>query len=243
MGVTRVTMGRTPILGAMIAEVTLAGMVRRSRVVVVIPVMVLEDMVLVRLVMDMGMLTLELRMGIMGLEDLEVFLLGMVGIMAIQMRLVQVTRVVLQEQTEDHGVVKLRLVMALGVMVAMQAMLLGTTLLLEVMHPLVRPLVQAQAMGARAMDMVDMEEMHRMVIMVDMGVMEEGEMVLAIQLLAVDLGMVLAMEAGMAVLVIQMLGLILHKVEGLGLQSMECLKANQIMAVVMVVCNLGLLSK
>lgn len=236
-------MALAPTLETTIAEVMLADMGRCSRVVVAIQVMVREVMVVVQLDMDMDMLTLELHMEIMGLEDMEVFLLGMVGLTAIQMQLVLVTKVVLQAQIEDLGAVKLHLVSALGVMVAMQAMVLGTALLLVAMHPLVRPLVQLQAMGTRVMGMVDMEEMGRMVIMEDTGLMEGVEMVLAILLLVEHLGMVLDMEVGMATLDIQMLGLILHKAEDLGVQSMVLLMANQIMAAVMVVCNLGLLSK
>jgi hypothetical protein len=93
------------------------------------------------------------------------------------------------------------------------------------------------------MVMVDTEGMHRMVIMEDMVLMGHGEMVLPILLLLQHLGMVLDMEVRMATLDIQMRGLILHRAEDLVLQSMELLKANQIMAAVMVVCSLGLLSK
>lgn len=243
VGVFIVIMALTPMLAAMMAELMLADMGRRSRAVVAIRVMVLEVMVVLQLDMDMDMLTLHLHMEIMVLQDMEVFLLGMLGLMVIQVLLPLVTRGGPQVLIEGPGVVKLHLVMALEVMLAMQAMVHGTALLLVAMHPVVRHLVQLQVMETRAMDMVDMEGMHLMVIREDMVLMEGGEMVLAILLLVEHLGMVLDMEVGMATLDIQMHGLILHRVEDLVVQSMELLKVNQIMAVVMVVCNLELHSK
>jgi hypothetical protein len=226
------------------AEVMLAGMLRRSRAVVAIRAMVLEVMVLLQLDMDMDLLILEPRMETMGLQDMEAFLLRMLVLMAIQVLLLLLTREAPQGLTEDPGAVKPRLVMALGAMLAMQGMVHGILLLLVEMHPLVRHLVELQVMETRAMVMVDTEGMHRMVIMEDMVLMGHGEMVLPILLLLLQhLGMVLDMEVRMATLDIQMRGLILHRAEDLALQSMELLKANQIMAAVMVVCSLGLLSK
>lgn len=234
----------TPTLAAMMAEVMLADMLRRSRAVVAIRAMVLEVMVLLQLDMDMDMLILEQHMEIMGLQDMEEFLLRMLlGLMAIQVLLLLLTREDLQALIEDPGAARLHLVMALGAMLAMQAMVHGIALLLVEMHPLVRHLVQLQVMETRAMVMVDTEGMHHMVILEDMVLMGDGEMVLGILLLQQRLGMVLDMEVRMATLDIQMRGLILHKEEDLVVQSMELLKANQIMAAVMVVCNLGLLSK
>lgn len=243
VGVFIVTMVLTLTLAAMMAEVMLADMDRRSRAVEAIRVMVLEVMVVLQLDMDMDMLILERHMEIMGLQVMEAFLLRMLGLTAIQLLLLLVTRVALQALIEDPGAVKLHLVMALGAMLAVQAMVHGIALLLVEMHPLVRHLVQLQVMETRAMVMVGTEGMHHMVIMEAMVLMGEGEMVLVILLLVQRLGMVLDMEVGMATLDIQMRGLILHKVEDLAVQSMELLKANQIMAAVMVVCNLGLLSK
>lgn len=233
----------TPTLAATMAEVMLAGMLRRSRAVVAIQAMVLEVMVLLQLDMDMDLLILEPRMETMGLQDMEAFLLRMLVLMAIQVLLLLLTREAPQGLTEDPGAVKLRLVMALGAMLAMQGMVHGILLLLVEMHPLVRHLVQLQVMETRAMVMVDTEGMHHMVIMEDMVLMGHGEMVLPILLLVQHLGMVLDMEVPMATLDTQMRGLILHRAEDLALQSMELLKANQIMAAVMVVCSLGLLSK
>lgn len=244
VGVFIVTMDLTPMLAAMMAEVMLADMGRRSKAVVATQVMVLELMAVLQLDMDMGTPILELHMEIMGLQGMEVFLLRMLGLMAIQVPLLLVTRVALQVVIEDPGAVKLHLVMALGVMLEMQAMVDGIALLLVGMHPLVRHLVQLQVMETRAMVMVDMEEMHHMVIMEGMVLMEGGEMVLEILLLVQRLGMVLLdMEVGLETLDIQMRGLILHKAEDLVVQSMELLRANQIMAAVMVVCSLGLLSR
>lgn len=244
VGVFIVTMDPTPMLAAMMAEAMLADMGRRSKAVVATQVMVLELMAVLQLGMDMGTPILELHMEIMGLQGMEVFLLRMLGLMAIQVLLHLVTRVALQALIEDPGAVKLHLVMALGVMLAMQAMVHGIALLLVGMHPLVRHLVQLQVMETRAMVMVDMEEMHHMVIMEGMVLMVAGEMVLEILLLVQPLGMVLLdMEVGMETLDIQMRGLILHKAGDLVVQSMELLRANQIMAVVMVVCSLGLLSR
>jgi len=208
----------TPTLAAMMAEVMLADMGRCSRAAVVMQVMVLEVMVVLQLDMDMDMLTLEVHMETMGLQDMEVFLLGMVRLTAIQVQLLLVTRVALQVLIEDPGAVRLHLVMALGVMLAMQAMVHGMALLLVAMHRLVRHLVVLQVMGTRGMGMVDMEEMRHMVIMEDMVLMEFGGIVLAILLLEEHLGMVLDMEVGMAIPDIQMLGLILHKAEDLGVQ-------------------------
>lgn len=226
------------------AEVMLADMLRRSRAVVAIRAMVLEVMVLLQLDMDMDMLILEQHMEIMGLQDMEEFLLRMLlGLMAIQVLLLLLTREDLQALIEDPGAARLHLVMALGAMLAMQAMVHGIALLLVEMHPLVRHLVQLQVMETRAMVMVDTEGMHHMVILEDMVLMGDGEMVLGILLLQQRLGMVLDMEVRMATLDTQMHGMILHKAEDLVVQSMELLKANQIMAAVMVVCNLGLLSK
>jgi len=233
----------TPTLAAMMAEVMLADMDRRSRAVAAIWVMVLEVMVVLQLDMDTDMLILERHLEIMGLQDMEVFLLHLLELTAIQLLLLLVTRVALQALIEDPGAVKLHLVMALGAMLAVQAMVHGIALLLVEMHPLVRHLVQLQVMETRAMVMVDTVGMHHMVIMEDTVLMGDGEMVLAILLLVQRLDMVLDMEVGMATLDIQMRGLILHKAEDLAVQSMELLKANQIMAVVMVVCSLGLLSK
>lgn len=228
----------------MMAEVMLADMLRRSRAVVAIRAMVLEVMVLLQLDMDMDMLILEQHMEIMGLQDMEEFLLRMLlGLMAIQVLLLLLTREDLQALIEDPGAARLHLVMALGAMLAMQAMVHGIALLLVEMHPLVRHLVQLQVMETRAMVMVDTEGMHHMVILEDMVLMGDGEMVLGILLLQQRLGMVLDMEVRMATLDTQMHGMILHKAEDLVVQSMELLKANQIMAAVMVVCNLGLLSK
>jgi hypothetical protein len=243
VGVFIVTTVITPTLAAMMAEVMLADMLRRSRAAVAIRAMVLEVMVPLQLDMDMDMLILQRHMETMGLQDMEPFLLRILGLMVLQVLLLLVTREALQALIEDPGAVKLHLVMALGAMLPMQAMVLGIALLLVEMHPLARHLVQLQVMETRAMGMVDMEGMHHMVIMEDMVLMGDGEMVLAILLLVQRLGMVLDMEVRMATLVIQMLGLILHKAEDLVVQSMELLKANQIMAAVMVVCNLGLLSK
>lgn len=151
-------------LAAMMAEAMLADMGRRSKAVVATQVMVLELMAVLQLDMDMGTPILELHMEIMGLQGMEVFLLRMLGLMAIQVPLLLVTRVALQVLIEDPGAVKLHLVMALGVMLEMQAMVDGIALLLVGMHPLVRHLVQLQVMETRAMVMVDMEEMHHMVI-------------------------------------------------------------------------------
>jgi len=242
VGVFILTMDLTPMLAAMMAEVMPADMGRSSRALAATQVMVLEVMAVLQLDMDMGTPILEPHMEIMGLQGMEVFLLRMLGLMAIQVLLLLVTRVALQALTEDPGAVKLHLVMALGVMLEMQVMVHGTALLLLGVHPLVRHLVQLQDMETRAMVMVDMEEMHHMVIMEGMVLMGGEEMVLEILLLVQLLGMVLDMEVGMETLDIQMLGLILHKAEDLAVQSMELLKANQIMAAVMVVC-LGLLSK
>lgn len=228
----------------MMAEVMLADMLRRSRAVVAIRAMVLEVMVLLQLDMDMDMLILEQHMETMGLQGMEEFLLRMLlGLMAIQLLLLLVTREDLQAPIEDPGAARLHLVMALGAMLAMQAMVHGIALLLVEMHPLVRHLVQLQVMETRAMVMVDTEGMHHMVILEDMVLMGDGEMVLGILLLQQRLGMVLDMEVRMATLDTQMHGMILHKAEDLVVQSMELLKANQITAAAMVVCNLGLLSK
>jgi hypothetical protein len=219
-------------LAAMMAEVMLADMVRHSRAAVVIQAMDREVLVLVGLVMDM-VLTLELDTGIMGLGDLEVSLLGMVHLMETQMLLVLVTKVVLQAQIEDPGAVKLHLLMVLEVTEVIRAMV--RTLLVVVMHPLVRPLELLQAMGVRATGMVDME-MDRMLVMEDMGPMVLVMMVLEILELEAHLDMVQGMAVGAEILVIL-------KVLDLVVRSMEVLKGSQIMVVAMAVCNLGLLSE
>jgi hypothetical protein len=218
-------------LAAMMAEVMLADMVRHSRAAVVIQAMDREVLVLVGLVM---VLTLELDTGIMGLGDLEVSLLGMVHLMETQMLLVLVTKVVLQAQIEDPGAVKLHLLMVLEVTEVIRAMV--RTLLVVVMHPLVRPLVLLQAMGVRATGMVDMEEMDHMLVMEDMGPMVLVMMVLEILELEAHLDMVQGMAMGAATLVIL-------KVLDLVVRSMVVLKGSQIMVVAMAVCNLGLLSE
>jgi hypothetical protein len=220
-------------LAAMMAEVMLADMVRHSRAAVVIQAMVREVLVLVRLVMDM-VLTLELDTGIMGLGDMEVSLLGMVHLTETQVLLVLVTKVVLQAQIEDPGAVKLHLLMVLEVTEVIRAMV--RTLLVVVMHPLVRPLVLLQAMGVRATGMVDMEEMDHMLVMEDMGPMVLVMMVLEILELEEHLDMLQGMAVGAATLVIL-------KVLDLVVRSMEVLKGSQIMVVAMAVCNLGLLSE
>jgi branched-subunit amino acid transport protein len=68
-------------------------------------------------------------------------------------------------------------------------------------------------------------------------------MVLAILLPVERLDMVQGMGVGVATLVMQVLGVILHKAVDLVDQSMEVLMGNQIMAVATAVCNPGLLSK
>ncbi|CAN6288008.1 unnamed protein product [Urochloa humidicola] len=228
-------------LAAMMVEV-MAGTAKHSRAVVVILAMVLEVMVLVQLGMD-TVLTLRLDMEIMGLEHMEVFLVLMVDLTETRVQLALVTKVVLQAQIEDPGPVKHHLLMALEAMAAMLAIVLGITLLVVAMLPQVRPLVELQAMGARAMDMVDMEGMLHMLAMEDTGLMEGVVMALAILLPVEHLDMVQGMGVGVATLVIQVLGVILHKAVVLVVQSMEVPTGNQIMAVAMAVCNPGLLSK
>lgn len=242
VGVIRATMAITPALVAMMVEVMVAGMGRPSRAVVAILATVQEAMVLGQLDMDM-VLTLQLDMEIMELEDMEVFLLLMVDIMETQVLLVLVTKVDLQAQIEDLGAVKLHLHMELEGTVAVLAIVLGTTLLVVAMLPVVKLLVDLQAMEARAMGMVDMEGIHRTLVMEDMGLMEDVVMVLAILLLVEHLDTVQAMEVGAPTLAIQVLGVILHKVVDLAVQLMEVLKGNQIMALAMAVCSPGLLSK
>jgi hypothetical protein len=230
-------MAITPALVAMMVEVMVAGTGRHSRVVVSILAMVLGQL-------DMDMvLTLQLDMEIMGLEDMEVLLLLMVDIMETQVQLVLVTKVDPQAQIEDLGAVKLHLHMELEGMVAVLAIVLGTTLLVVAMLPLVKPLADLRAMEARVLGMVDMEVIHRMVVMGDMELMEREVMVLAILLLVEHLDMVQGMEVGVPTLAIQVLGVILHKLVDLVVQSMEVLKGNQTMALAMAVCSPGLLSK
>jgi len=133
--------------------------------------------------------------------------------------------------------------MVLAAMVATLAIALGTTLLVVAMLPQVRPLVELQAMAARAMGMEDMGGMRHMLVMEDMALMERVVTVLAILLVVQYLDMVQGMGVGVATLVTQVLGMILHKAVDLVVQSMEVLKGNQIMAVATAVCNPGLLSK
>lgn len=239
-GAIRATMAIAQTLAAMMVEV-MAGMGKHSRVVAMLA-MVRGVMVLVQLDMDM-VLTLELDMEIMGLEHMAVFLLLMVDLTATRMWLALVTKVVLQAQIEDPGPVKLHLLMVLEAMVAMLAIVLGTTLLVVAMLPQVRPPVELQAMAARAMGMEDMEGMRHMLVMEDMALMERVVTVLAILLVVQYLDMVQGMGVGVATLVTQVLGMILHKAVDLVVQSMEVLKGNQIMAVATAVCNPGLLSK
>jgi len=134
--------------------------------------------------------------------------------------------------------------MVLEAMVATLAIALGTTLLVVAMLPQVRPLVELQAMAARAMGMEDMGGMRHMLVMEDMALMERVVTVLAILLVVQYLDMVQGMGVvGVATLVTQVLGMILHKAVDLVVQSMEVLKGNQIMAVATAACNPGLLSK
>lgn len=239
VGVIRATMAIAPTLGAMMVEVT-AGTGNHSRVLVAILATVPEVMVLVQLGMDM---VPTLDMEIMGPEDMEVFLLLIVQLTETQVRLALVTKVALLAQIEDPGLVKLHLLMALELMVAMLGIVLGTILLVVAVLPLVRPLVELQAMEARAMGMVDMEGMHHMLVMEDMGLMERVVTVLAILLLVEHLDMVQGMGLGVATLVTKVLGMILHKAVDLVVQSMEVQKGNQIMAVATAVGNPGLLSE
>lgn len=241
VGAIRATMAIVQTLVATMVEV-MAGTGKGSRVVVAILATVREVMALVQLGMDM-VLTLVLDMEIMGLGHMEVSLLLMVDPMETQVRLDLVTKVVLQAQIEDPGAVKLHLLMVLEAMVAVLAIALGTTLLVVAMLPQIRHLVELEAMGARAMGMVVMEGMHRMLVMEDTGLTEHVVMVLAILLPVERLDMVQGMGVGVATLVMQVLGVILHKAVDLVDQSMEVLMGNQIMAVATAVCNPGLLSK
>lgn len=98
-------------------------------------------------------------------------------------------------------------------------------------------------MEARAMGMVDMEGIHHTLVTEDMGLMEHVLIVLAILLLVDHLDTMQAMEVVVPTLAIQVLGVILHKLVDLVVQSMEVLKGNQTMALAMAVCSPGLLSK
>jgi hypothetical protein len=228
----------------MMVEVMVAGTGRHNRVVVVVAILatVQEAMVLGQLDMDM-VLTLQLDMEIMGLEGMGVFLLLMVDIMETQVQLVLVTKVDIQAQIEDLGAVKLHLHMELEGMVAVLGIVLGTTLLVVAMLWIVKPLVDLQAMEARAMGMVDMEGIHHTLVTEDMGLMEHVLIVLAILLLVDHLDTMQAMEVVVPTLAIQVLGVILRKVVDLAVRSMEVLKDSQLMALAMAVCSPGLLSK